>query len=174
MTQPFSVMFAVLGGGGAEMNAVRLAAGLVEEGIQPIYAVARGPGSYAEHLPPGVDEIILPTGASTSSTMRMLQAVRPLARLIDERRPDCLCPVLVTPSLVALLARRLARHQPAAVLSIQNTLKLPAGPAGILTRRSRTFLLAVRSPVLMASSRCRTEWVDTSRNTFPVLQAKLR
>ena len=129
MTQPFSVMFflPVLGGGGAEMNAVRLAAGLVEEGIQPIYAVARGPGSYAEHLPPGVDEIILPTGASTSSTMRMLQAVRPLARLIDERRPDCLCPVLVTPSLVALLARRLARHQPAAVLSIQNTLKLPAG-----------------------------------------------
>jgi glycosyltransferase involved in cell wall biosynthesis len=117
----------VLGSGGAEMNAVRLAAGLVAECVQPTYAVARGLGSYAEHLPAGVEEVVLPTGDSASSTVRMIRAVRSLARLIDERKPDCLCPVMVTPSLVALAARRLARHQPPVVLSIQNTLELPAG-----------------------------------------------
>ncbi len=129
MTQPVSVLFflPVLDGGGAEMNAVRLAAGLVAEGVRPVYAVARGPGSYAEHLPAGVEELVLATGGSQSSTLRMLRSVRPLARLIDERRPHCLCPVMVTPSLVAMAALRLARHRPAVVLSIQNVLKLPAG-----------------------------------------------
>lgn len=129
MTQPVSVMFflPVLGSGGAEMNAVRLAVGLVAEEVKPIYAVARGPGPYAEYLPAGVDEIVLPTGESTSSTARMVRAVRPLARLIDEHRPDCLCPVMVTPALVALAACRIAHHRPAVVLSIQNTLELPAG-----------------------------------------------
>jgi glycosyltransferase involved in cell wall biosynthesis len=127
--EPVSVLFflPVLGSGGAEMNAVRLAAGLVANGVQPAYAVARGPGAYAEHLPPGVEELILPTGTSTSSTVRMLRAIRPLARLIDARRPDCLCPVMVTPALVALAALRLARHRPRLVVSIQNTLQLPAG-----------------------------------------------
>lgn len=129
MTQPVSVMFflPVLGSGGAEMNAVRLAVGLVAENVRPIYAVARGPGPYAEHLPGGVDEIVLPTGVNTSSTARMMRSVRPLARLIDEIRPDCLCPVMVTPALVALAACRLAHHRPAVVLSIQNTLELPVG-----------------------------------------------
>lgn len=109
------------------MNAVRLAAGLVSVGIRPTYAVARGPGSYTEHLPMGVETIVLPTGARGSSTLRMVRAVRPLARLIDERRPDCLCPIMATPSIVAIAALQFSRHQPTVILSIQNILELPPG-----------------------------------------------
>lgn len=122
----FEVMFFLpqLCGGGAEMNAVRLASGLLEAGITPVYAVARGPGSYAELLPEGVEVYVLDTGNISSSTLRLIRARRPLARLIDARRPDVLCPVMVTPALAGLTALRRARHKPAAVLSIQNSLSV--------------------------------------------------
>lgn len=113
-----------LGGGGAEMNAVRLASGLLQAGITPVYAVARGPGSYAELLPEGVEVIVLETGKINSSTLRLIRARRSLARLIDARRPDVLCTVMVTPALAGLSALRRARHKPAAVLSIQNSLSV--------------------------------------------------
>lgn len=124
-----------LGGGGAEMNAVRLASGLLDAGITPVYAVARGPGSYEELLPEGVEVIVLDTGNINSSTLRLIRSSRPLARLIDARRPDVLCPVMVTPALSALSALRRARHKPAAVLSIQNSLSVSheQGP-GIVDR----------------------------------------
>jgi glycosyltransferase involved in cell wall biosynthesis len=113
-----------LGGGGAEMNAVRLASGLLAAGITPVYAVARGPGTYAELLPEGVEVVVLDTGGIDSSTLRLIRARGPLARLIDARRPDVLCPVMVTPALSALSALRRTRHKPAAVLSIQNSLSV--------------------------------------------------
>lgn len=117
----------ILGAGGAEMNAVRVARGLLDHHVQPTYAVARGPGPYGEHLPAGVDEIVLQTGSYSSSTYRLLMSVRPLAKLIDELRPDCICPVMVAPAIAAILAASLAHHKPAIVLSIQNTLELPKG-----------------------------------------------
>lgn len=122
----FEVMFFLpqLGGGGAEMNAVRLASGLMDAGITPVYAVARGPGSYAELLPKGVEVIVLDTGSINSSTLRLIRAPGPLAQLIDARRPNVLCPVMVAPALSALSALRKANHKPAAVLSIQNSLSV--------------------------------------------------
>jgi glycosyltransferase involved in cell wall biosynthesis len=113
-----------LGGGGAEMNAVRLASGLMDVGITPVYAVARGPGSYAELLPEGVEVIVLDTGNINSSTLRLIRSRGPMTRLIDARRPDVLCPVMVTPALSALSALRRAHHKPATVLSIQNSLSV--------------------------------------------------
>jgi hypothetical protein len=113
-----------LGGGGAEMNVVRLASGLLAAGITPIYAVARGPGTYAELLPEGVEVVVLDTGGINSSTLRLIRAQGPLARLIDARRPDVLCPVMVSPALWALSALRRTRHKPASVLLIQNSLSV--------------------------------------------------
>jgi hypothetical protein len=103
---PLRVMFFLpqLGGGGAEMNAVRLAPGLLAARITPVYVVARGPGSYVELLPEGVEVVVLDTGTINSSTLRLLRAVGPLAKLIDDRRPDVLCPVMVAPALAALSA----------------------------------------------------------------------
>lgn len=113
-----------LGGGGAEMNAVRLAPGLLAAGITPVYAVARGPGGYEEFLPEGVEVIVLDTGRINSSLLRLIRARGPLARLIDARRPDVVCPVMAAPSLTALAAVRRARHRPRVVLSIQNSLSV--------------------------------------------------
>ena len=125
-TDRFEVMFFLpqLGGGGAEMNAVRLAGGLLASGVRPVYAVARGPGSYAEFLPNEVEVIVLDTGGINSSTLRLVRACRPLARLIDERKPDVVCPVMATPSLAAFSALRRSQHRPATVLSIQNSLSV--------------------------------------------------
>lgn len=124
--KPLEVMFFLpqLSGGGAEMNAVRLAPGLLASGITPVYVVTRGPGSYAEFLPKGAKEIILDTNRINSSTLRLIQARKLLARLIDVRKPDVLCPVMVAPGIAALSAVRRARHKPAKVLSIQNSLSV--------------------------------------------------
>jgi len=130
-----------LGGGGAEMNAVRLATGLLAVGVTPIYAVARGPGSYAEFLPEGVEVSVLETGGINSSTLRLIRARSALARLIDECQPDVLCPVLVGPSLAARSALRGARYQPCTVLSIQNSLALSHGPGAKLYYRLELSLM---------------------------------
>lgn len=130
-----------LGGGGAEMNAVRLAPGLLAQGVRPIYVVARGPGSYAEQLPSGVEVVVLPTGRLNSSTFRLLRSVGPLARLIDERRPDVLVPVMPSPCLAALAAARRVKHRPRVVLSIQNTLAPPRSRGLHLVHRAEQKLL---------------------------------
>ncbi|WP_342454066.1 glycosyltransferase [Sagittula salina] len=113
-----------LGGGGAEMNAVRLAPGLLAAGVRPVYAVGRGPGGYEEFLPEGVEVVVLDTGRVNSSLLRLLRARGPLARLLDARRPDVLCPVMVAPALAALDGLRRARYKPRVVLSIQNSLSV--------------------------------------------------
>lgn len=113
-----------LGGGGAEMNAVRLAQGLLDSGVRPVYVVGRGPGGYEDFLPDGVEVIVLDTGKINSSVLRLIRARGPLAKLIDERKPDVVCPVMVAPALAALNAVRRARHTPKVVLSIQNSLSV--------------------------------------------------
>lgn len=126
LTDQFKVMFFLpqLGGGGAEMNAVRLASGLLDAGITPIYVVARGHGSYEYLLPKNVEVIILDTGRINSSRLRLIRSPGMLAQLIDERRPDVLCPVMVSPALSSLSAMRRTRHKPTTILSIQNSLSV--------------------------------------------------
>ena len=146
----FEVMFFLpqLGGGGAEMNAVRLASGLLDAGITPIYVVARGPGSYEELLPEGVEVIVLDTGGINSSTLRLIRAPAPLARLVDARRPNVLCPVMVTPALSALSALRRTNHKPAAVLSIQNALSVSHEQEPALMGRVELQLIRRQFPAL--------------------------
>jgi len=131
-----------LGGGGAEMNAVRLAPGLMANGIQPIYVVARGPGTYAEYLPDGVEVITLETGSLNSSTLRLMRARKPLARLLEVRRPEVLCPVMLTPTLAALSAVRRSRYRPTVISSIQNSLDISHGSQA--SCRSRAELALAR------------------------------
>ena len=111
-----------LGGGGAEMHFVRLSHELRAHGIEPVFATTRGGGSYESLLPADVDHHVLETGSLSSGTVRLVRSVRPLARLIDEIRPDILCPVLSLTTLPAIIAAKRARHRPKIVLSIQNAL----------------------------------------------------
>ncbi len=148
LASPMTVMFFLpqLGGGGAEMNAVRLAPGLLAQGAKLIYVVARGPGSYADQLPDGVEVVVLDTGAVDSSTFRLMRSVRPLAKLLDERRPNVLIPVMPSPCLTALAAVKRASHRPRVVLSIQNTLAPPRARGLHLVHRAEQWMLRRRFP----------------------------
>lgn len=112
-----------LGGGGAEMNAVRLAGGLLQNAIVPIYVVARGPGSYAKHLPPEVEVRVLDTGRIRSSTLRIVRSIGPLARMLEELRPDVAVPVMPASTLALLAAVRHSSYKPRVAPSMQNTLE---------------------------------------------------
>jgi len=130
-----------LGGGGAEMNAVRLASGFMKHGVRPVYVVTRGPGSYAEHLPKDVEVIVLDTGRIKSSTLRLVRSIAPLARLIAARRPDIVVPVLSVSALAALAAVQWSQHKPKVVLSIQNTLEPPKSGVPNLYGRAEAVLI---------------------------------
>lgn len=128
----------VLGGGGAEMNFVRLAAELRKQGIEPIYATCRGGGSYEKLLPHDVRHCVLDTGSINSGTVRLIRSIGPLRRLIDEVEPDIVCPVLTLTTLPAIVAASRARHKAKIVLAIQNALEpaLFTNP-GLYTRIQR-------------------------------------
>lgn len=130
-----------LGGGGAEMNAVRLAGGLVKNGVVPIYVVARGPGSYAKHLPPEVEVRVLDTGRIPSSTLRIVRSVGPLARVIDEIRPDVAVPVMPASTLALLAAARRSSYRPLIAPSIQNTMERKDRGVAAATNILETSLL---------------------------------
>jgi glycosyltransferase involved in cell wall biosynthesis len=111
-----------LGGGGAEMNAVRVASALRQFGFRASFAVTRGPGRFEQFLDPDTPVITLRTGSIHSSTLRLVRAIRPLRKLIEERRPAIVCPVMEVPSIAALLATRRIANPPKVILSIQNSL----------------------------------------------------
>ena len=111
----------VLGGGGAEMHFVRLAAELLRHGIEPIYVTLRGGGSYEDLLPDNVEHRVL-DGGHGSVVNALVRAVGPLGKLIDELKPDILFPVLSLTSLPAIVAARRSKTKPKLVLGIQNAL----------------------------------------------------
>jgi len=112
-----------LGGGGAEMNAVRVSNQLAEYGIRVSFAVCRGGGSYESLLNADISVYVLDTGSIPSSTLQIIRSVPPLRRLINTLKPDILCPVMDHVSCAAIVAVRGCSHQPKVVLSIQNSLK---------------------------------------------------
>lgn len=120
---PPEVMFFLphLGGGGAEMNAVRLAPALRQFGFRASFAVTRGPGRFEHLVDPDTPVLRLELGRINSSTLRLIRAIRPLRRLIEERRPAIVCPVMDPPAIAALLATRRIAGPPKVVLSIQNS-----------------------------------------------------
>ncbi|MCC5974538.1 MAG: glycosyltransferase, partial [Rubellimicrobium sp.] len=173
---PLEVMFFLpqLGGGGAEMNAVRLASGLLAAGITPVYAVARGPGSYVEFLPKGVQEIILDTGRIDSSTLRLIRSRGPLAKLIDARKPDVLCPVMVAPGIAALAAARRARHKPVKVLSIQNSLSVSHEQDAGLREQIELALIKRSFPAFDAAIALSSGVAEELRRIVPSLRDRVQ
>lgn len=119
--RPREVLFYLpsLGGGGAEMNAVRIAGCLEEYGFVPSFAVTAPGGSYETLLPPQTAVVQLPAGRIRSSTLRLVRSVRPLRRLVRSRSPAILCPVMDGPSLAALTALRRSAGNTRVVLSVQ-------------------------------------------------------
>lgn len=108
-----------LGGGGAEMNAARVAQGLLEHGISPSFAVCRDYGSYESLLSPTIPIHRLQTGHVESSTLRLMRSVRLLRKLISRLQPDILCPVMDHSAIAALRAVSRLANKPKVILCIQ-------------------------------------------------------
>jgi len=90
-----------LGGGGAERNVLRLAAGLVRAGHDVTVVAATGAGPNNAWLPPAAEFVDLRAG-------RMAKAIVPLSRFLRRRRPGVLLSALDDANIAAVAARWLA------------------------------------------------------------------
>lgn len=122
MTPLRNILFVVpsLGGGGAEMNAVRLSHPLEKAGVHCTYASLSPENNYRDKLHPNAEVVVLARSSSGSSTWRQLRAVPALANLLRSRGFDAIVPVLEVPAITAVLARRMASARAPVVVSVQN------------------------------------------------------
>lgn len=116
-----AIFVPVLGGGGAEMNAVRLANEWAKIGRRVVFLVRRRGGSYESVLHPGIEVVELLRRSVGSSTLGLLLSIVPLARWLDRHRPDVLLSVMAAPAVYATFAVLLARSKVRHVASIQNS-----------------------------------------------------
>lgn len=118
--KPYIMFFLpCLGGGGAEMHAVRVGAALASFGYVVAFAVCRRGGSYECMLPHEVMIHYLPTGGMGSSTLQLIRSISKLRELIREQKPDILCPVMDGPAVAAIRAVSKSRPKPKIVVSVQ-------------------------------------------------------
>lgn len=117
-----NILFVVpsLGGGGAEMNAVRLSHPLQEAGVLCTYASLSSENEYRAKLHPDAEVVVLADSSKGSSTWRQLRTVPALAGLLRSRRFDAIIPVLEVPALMVALARKVAPADMPMILSVQN------------------------------------------------------
>ncbi len=109
-----------LGGGGAEMHLLRLLNHFDYQKFKISLALVRSGGSYESKLTNQVEVHYLPTGKINSSTLRMLRAIIPLRRLIQQQKPDIICSVMDHANLAAILARQKMENSPKLILCVQN------------------------------------------------------
>lgn len=132
-----------LSGGGAEINTVRISNALKKMGVKVEIAVGRPAGSYICQLDKNIPVHYLTKEASGSSTLDIARCVLPLANLIRRRKPEVVCPVMISSGYVASLAAYLLNYRPVMILSVQNTVYNP-----LLSRIQRAFLRLLNSALL--------------------------
>ena len=106
-----------LAGGGAERVAVNLIQGMVQRDISLDLVVADAEGPYLKLVPNEVRLINLASG-------RIIKAILPLARYLQENRPIALLSHMNHANVVAVLARDLAGTKTKLVLVEHNTLSV--------------------------------------------------
>jgi len=121
--------------GGAEKMFRRLAIGFVQRGLSVDLVLASATGPNLEDLPSTVQVVDLEAD-------RVRDAIRPLARYIDEARPDALLSTLYYANLAAVVARSLAKWSP--VLILREATSLSVGAVHPASSRHRMMLSLVR------------------------------
>ena len=142
--RPAGVLFFVpcLGGGGAERQIWRLACNLDRRAFLPEIAVARPGGAYERSLHGDVPLFPLVSRQARSSMANMLKAVRPLSRLVSQRRPCLLVSTLNHANIASAIAiRRSAAPQTAHIACIQNNLSAELADLPLPLRGAYRLLL---------------------------------
>lgn len=124
-----------LGGGGAELQLLRLANHLSRDTFQVSIALGRGGGAYEDALARDVQVYILRRGRLVSSAGRMMRSVAPLRRLIRTAQPDIVFSVMGHANIAALLAMHSMSQCPAVVLGEQTPPSYNYGGSGKLSNR---------------------------------------
>lgn len=109
----------VLGGGGAEKHLLRVANHLDRERFRVSLALVKPEGEFEPALAPDVEKFYLNPKREGSTTVRALQSVGPLRRLMDAERPDLVFSVIDLVNLLSLYAARGAEPRPKVVLGVQ-------------------------------------------------------
>lgn len=109
----------VLGGGGAEKHLLRVANHLDRERFRVSLALVKPEGEFEPSLSPDVKKFYLNARRDGSTTMRALQSVGPLRRLVERERPDLVFSVIDLVNLLSVYAARGARPRPKVVLGVQ-------------------------------------------------------
>jgi glycosyltransferase involved in cell wall biosynthesis len=162
-----------LGGGGAEMNVVRVAQALPHHGFRATIAVSRGGGALERLVDPQTDFRVLVERQVKSSTLGLIRTMTPLRRLLRERQPAILCPVMDVPSQVALLAVRGVEPRPKVVLSIQNSLRAKFIDHGGLPQKLQLPLLKKLYPAADHVLALSTGVAEELRELIPALGSKI-
>jgi glycosyltransferase involved in cell wall biosynthesis len=137
---------------------LKLAAGLRDLGVGVHLVMARRKGHFLDRIPDGVELVDLRaplaiTGWSwlamrspaqagrllpalcSGDVPRVLGAIPPLVRYLDDRRPDAIISALNYTNICSLIASELSRHQPTRVVTLHNNLSALLSPEG--RRRNR-------------------------------------
>ena len=109
----------VLGGGGAEKHLLRVANHLDRERFRVSLALVKPEGEFEPSLAPDVKKFHLNPRRSGSTTLRALQSVAPLRRLIEAERPDLVFSVIDLVNLLSVYAARGSEPRPKVVLGVQ-------------------------------------------------------
>jgi glycosyltransferase involved in cell wall biosynthesis len=113
-----------LGGGGAEMQLVRVVNQLDPDEFETTIAVSRGGGEYEERLARGIQVEALAAPWIRSSFAGLALSAWPLRRLVRARKPDVVCSFMDVANVVAALA---VEPGPARIACVQNTLSRAYG-----------------------------------------------
>ncbi|KAB2910070.1 MAG: glycosyltransferase [Kofleriaceae bacterium] len=111
-----------LGGGGAEMQALRVANALDPTEFTVDVAVCRAGGEYERLLVPTATLHHLAPRRIRSSTLGLLAATLPLRRLVQRLEPHIVCSFMDAANAVAALAVRRSGGYPRMVPCVQNPL----------------------------------------------------
>lgn len=116
-----SVLFVttVLGGGGAEKHLLRVANHLDRERFRVSLALVKPEGEFEPALSPDVKKFYLNPKRDGSTTVRSLQSVGPLRRLVERERPGLVFSVIDLVNLVSVYAARGVEPRPKVVLGVQ-------------------------------------------------------
>lgn len=117
-----NVLFVInsLGGGGSEKRLLRIINSLDRERFKVSLAVSQRGGGYEKLLRENVAVHALTDGKLRSSSLRLLQSIRPLAQLMSTTRPDLVCSLDDGANLVSLRALQVSSIKTKTVLCVEN------------------------------------------------------
>jgi glycosyltransferase involved in cell wall biosynthesis len=108
-----------LGGGGAEKHLLRIANHLDREKFDVSLAVVKPCGEFESGLSPDVRKYHLNRRGAGSTTVRMVQSIKPLRQVIRRERPGLIFSVIDLANLVSVTAGRGLANWPKIVLGVQ-------------------------------------------------------